>query len=158
MDRIDFSKWVDEVINTSYTYGINRLLNTIDKDVIKEIEQKGIKLDGKVYITDKRIKHTIRDNKKKENPDIVLTEQELKYMFDIVNKPDKILIEKAETRGNIGKERFLFIKELADDISIKLIIEKKLDKDYLTYITASKIKTIKGKVLNGYNVIYKKPL
>jgi len=146
LGKIDFSKWVDEVINTSYTNGISVLLNTIDQSIIKEIELNGVTLDEKVYITDKRLWHGMRDSK----PALIkLTIDELKSIYDIVNKPDMILLDKYDGR-------FLFIRNISEKLLIKLVFERNRKNSCLNYYTSSKIDPTGLDIKTKHKILYNK--
>ncbi|HPO48710.1 MAG TPA: phage minor head protein [Spirochaetota bacterium] len=145
MNEPEWKNWVSEVTKTSYKpQGFDRLLTVLNK----EIEDK-TKTDPRLYITDSKLMHSIRDSKIKDKPERILSTDELKEIWKIVKNPDSILFEE---KNKYGYQAYHFIRRLDDKESIQIIFTKR-GNNCLNMATAQKIE---NKYIKDLKAIYKK--
>ena len=148
MNESEWKNWVSEVTKEDYKpQGFDRLLAVLKK----EIEDK-TKTDPRLYVTDNKLRHSIRDKKQKDKPEMILSIEECRQIWKWIKDPDYILKEKKPKRDY---DTYHFIKEEDDENVIRLIFKKKFN-NCLEFYTSEKINK-KSAINEGiYNTIYEK--
>ncbi|HOV13639.1 MAG TPA: phage minor head protein [Spirochaetota bacterium] len=148
MNEAEWKNWVNEVTKANYKpQGFDRLLTVLNK----EIEDK-TKTDPRLYVTDSKLRHSIRDSKRVDKPERILSIEECRQIWKWIKDPDYILKEKKPKRNY---DTYHYIKVLDDENVIRLIFKKKFN-NCLEFYTSEKVSKIDGLNKGNYDEIYKK--